>query len=391
MIYLDHAAATPVSPKALKAMEPYFTENFFNPSSPYLPATAVRQDYESAKNTIAHAIGAKGADLIVTAGATESINLAFTSISTKKTRSFYAPTVLISAVEHPAVFANAERCGNFDTIKVDQFGRIDLEDLASKITSQTHLVSITLVSGELGTIQPISEVAHLIKAERQRRLKNADKAPIYLHCDASQGLGLIDVKISRLGVDMLTLNSAKIYGPKAVAALWAGHNVKLSPLIVGGGQEFGLRSGTENVPGTIGFATAIQEAEAHLPSECKRLAKLRNQLKTALSKNPTIEFLGHPKTQLANFLPITIPGLDAERLIFKLEQQDLYISTGAACSASKGIKSPTLGAIGLTDSQIAGSLRLTLGKLNDETNIAQAATILLSIIKKEQERTHGKN
>ena len=379
MNYLDHAAATPISDKALAAMTPFFATDFFNPSAPYLPAVKVRHAYEQAKNDIAHVIGGKGVDLIITAGATESINLAFTAATPNS-------HVLISAVEHPAVIASAQKFSNFDYIKVDQHGQVILEDLVSKITPNTQLISICLASSELGNIQPISKIARIIHDQRQRRLQAGDQTPIYFHCDASQGIGLIDVKISRLGVDLLTINSAKIYGPKGIGALWVNRGVKLSPIIVGGGQEKGLRSGTENVPGVIGFATAIKQAEKHLNSERKHLQKLRDLLRHELAQNRKIEFLGNSKQQLVNFLPISIPGLDAERLIFKLEQHQVYVSTGAACAARKGERSPTLAAIGLSDRQIAGSLRLTLGKLNTETNIKKAAKIILEVIAAEQER-----
>ncbi|MCL1839618.1 cysteine desulfurase [Candidatus Saccharibacteria bacterium] len=381
MFYLDHAAATPVSDKALAAMTPYFAADFFNPSAPYLPAVEVRKIYEAAKDDIASRFGGKGTDLIITAGATESINLAFTAVTSTDSNA-----VLISAVEHPSVIANAKKFPKFGTIKVDQYGQIILSDLAAKITPRTQLISVCLASSELGTLQPISEIAQLIRTERQRRLQAGDKTPIYLHCDASQGVGLVDIKVSRLGVDLLTINSGKIYGPKGIGALWHAHQVKLRPIVVGGGQEMGLRSGTENVPAVIGFAAAIKEADRHLASERKRLQKLRDLLRRELSNNPSIKFLGHPKCQLVNFLPISIPGLDAERLIFKLEQHEVYVSTGAACAARKGVKSPALSAIGLSTEQITGSLRLTLGKLNDEKTIKQVAKIILDVIVAEQER-----
>lgn len=378
MIYLDHAAATPLSQKALNAMLPYFSDNFFNPSAAYLSATKVRRDYEAAKEKIAHVIGAKGADLVITAGATESINLAFNAIKP-------GAKVLISSIEHASVYENAKKF-SYQEIKVDKYGQIDLIDFKQKLTSDIEFISITLVSGELGTIEPIAEIAALVKAERLRRSLNNEKTPLYFHCDASQGLGLIEIKVGRLGIDLLTINSAKVYGPKGVGALYVGHNVKLQPLNVGGGQEMGLRSGTENVPGVIGFATAISEAEKHLNSERKRLTSLRNLLYKELKTIPNIVFLGNPKNQLVNFLPISIPGLDAERLIFALENQAVYLSTGAACSASKGIKSRTLTAIGLSDSEITGSLRITLGKLNDEDNIKKAADLIKQAIINERSR-----
>jgi cysteine desulfurase len=377
IIYLDHAAATPLSARALHAMMPYFSEQFFNPSAPYLPAVETREAYEAAKSEIARAIGAKGADIVITAGATESINLAFTA----------APgNALISEIEHPSVFAAAKKAGGCETIKVNKYGLLDLEDLKKKITPKTNFVSIALVNGELGTIQPMSEIAMIIKQERRRRFEAGDKTPIYLHSDASQGLGLLDVNIARLGIDLLTLNSAKIYGPKGVGALWFSHAVKLQPVVVGGGQELGLRSGTENVPGVIGFAAAITEAKKHIAPERKRLEALKDMLAKELNKIPDIIFLGNKKYQLASFLPISLPGFDAERLIFKLEQKGVLASTGAACAASKGEKSHVLKAIGLSDAEIAGSLRLTFGKLNDKQNIQKAAKIIIEAVREEGER-----
>ena len=379
MIYLDHAAATPLSDKAKQAMEPYFSDFFFNPSAAYLPAVDVRHRYEAAKDEIAHVIGAKGADLVMTSGATESINLAFSLVGDDG-------EILISAVEHAAVVENAKLAGNYQTIKVDENGRVDLADFQAKLSPRTQFVSVCLVCSELGTIQPISDLARIIQAERERRAFVGEKSPLYFHCDASQGLGLMEVKVARLGVDLLTLNAAKIYGPKGIGALYVGHNVHLKPLTVGGGQEMGLRSGTENVPATIAFAAAIVEAEKHINSERKRLTDLKRELRQKLEDLPNIMFLGKDKVQLPSFLPISLPGLDAERLIFALEDRHVYVSTGAACSASKGVKSPTLLAIGLDDNAIAGSLRITMGKLTTSENVADFSAILHEVVRNEINR-----
>lgn len=381
MIYLDYAAATPVSDKAIKAMLPYFSENFYNPSAAYLPAVNVRHAYEAAKDDIAHVIGAKGADLVMTSGATEATNLAFSLISGNQDAK-----VLISAVEHPSVVENAKRAGNYQTIKVNQYGRVDVDDFKAKLNAKTQFISICLVSSELGTVQPISDLARIVADERQRRAFAGDKTPLYFHIDASQGLGLMEVKINRLGVDLITLNAAKVYGPKGIGALYVGHNVRLKPLTVGGGQEMGLRSGTENVPATIAFATAITDAEKHLNGERKRLQDLKNKFRQSLADLPNIKFLGKDKLQLVNFLPITLPGLDAERLIYALEDREVYVSTGAACAASKGVKSATLQAIGLSDEEIAGSLRITMGKLTDENSIAEASRIIHEVVGAELKR-----
>jgi cysteine desulfurase len=380
MIYLDHAAATPVSPKALQAMKPYFSEKFFNPSAAYLPSVEIRREYERAKDEIAHVIGAKGADLVMTSGATESINLAFSIVDD-------GAEVLISAVEHAAVLENAKRAGKYQTIDVDQNGRVDLEDFRRKLTDKTQFVSVCLVSSETGTVQPISDLARIIVAERQRRALAGESTPLYLHCDASQGPGLMEVKVGRLGVDLLTINAAKVYGPKGVGALYVGHSVRLKPLTVGGGQEMGLRSGTENVPGVIGFAAALTEAEKHIYSERKRLQELKRILVQNLADLPNIKFIGNPKTQLPNILAVSLPGIDAERVIFALEDKEVYLSTGAACAASKGIKSPTLRAIGLNDEEIAGSLRISLGKLNDAENVTEACQIIREAVQAELDRS----
>ena len=378
MIYLDYAAATPVNTKAKQAMMPFFSEHFFNPSAPYLPAKHVRAAYAEAKDTLAHLIGAKGADLVITAGATESINLAFTACQGH---------ALILATEHPAVQAAATAAAEVTEIKADRTGRIDLVDFRTKLTPEISFISIALANGELGTIQPLAEISAIINTERQRRLAAGEQTPLFFHSDASQALGLMDLSVARLGVDLLTLNSAKVYGPKGVGALYLSHDVRLKPLIHGGGQELGLRSGTENVPGVVGFAVAASEAKAHISSHRKQYQKLVALLRTELAKSPVEPiFLGDLKHQLANFCPVSFPGIDAERLIYRLEEQEIYLSTGAACAASKGQPSRALTAIGLTDAEIAGSLRITLGTQTTEADIKAAATAIVHAVKEEYDR-----
>jgi cysteine desulfurase len=375
LIYLDHAAATPVSPAVQHAMAPYLAEQFFNPSAPYIQAKAVHDAYAAAKSQIAQAIGARGTNLVITASATEANNLAFTA-APKTAR------ILVSPIEHPSVYRVAEQFPQLQSLRVDHHGRLDLDDLRTQITPDTQLISIALANHELGTIQPIADVAALVRAERLRRLEAGESTPLYFHSDASAALNTLHVNVARLGVDLLTISAAKIYGPKGVAALYVHPGVRLRPLILGGGQESGLRSGTESVPAVIGFAAAIQAAQQHAPAESKRLAALKQQLKSQLDAT----FLGHPKHQLASHLPLYFDGLDAERLIFALETRGVLVSTGAACSASRGTKSNVLTAIGLSDAAIAGSLRLTLGHLNDQANIARAAEIINATVATERAR-----
>ena len=379
MIYLDFAAATPISEKAFTAMEPFFSELFFNPSSPYLPAIDVREKYELAKNDIAHIIGAKGNDLVITAGATESINLAFTAIGGHA-------KVLYLATEHAAV-REAASVFSHSEISVDKTGMIDFKDLKSKISDDVELISVSLANNELGTIQPLAEIAEIIRGVRQERLSRGINTPLYFHSDASQAMNLIDINVTRLGVDLLTISAAKVYGPKGVGALYVAHGVKLRPITRGGGQERGLRSGTENVAGVIGFAAAAKHAKDHLNGNRKKYEKLTEILKNELKKC-RIEplFLGNTKHHLVNFCPVSFPGIDAERLIYKLEEKEIYVSTGAACAANKDEKSHTLMAIGLTDKEIAGSLRLTLGVLNDEEQIKIAGQKIVEAVNEELER-----
>lgn len=376
MIFLDYASATPVSKAVKKAMEPYESEKFFNPSAPYLPAKHVREDYEQAKAGLAHLIGAKGDDLIITSGATEANNLAFTAIPENS-------TVLILETEHASVL-NLGKKYDAELIKVDKTGLIDLEDFKQKLTEKVGFVSIALANNELGTIQPLAEIAQIIKDERQNRLIAENSLPIIFHSDASQALNLVPVSVARLGVDLLTINSAKIYGPKGVGALYQGHQVKLQPIAEGGGQEKGLRSGTENVPGLIGFARAAAEIKDHQNGARKKYEKLVEILKTELKKSE-IEpiFLGNKKHQLANFCPVCFPDVDAERIVFSLEEDEIYLSTGAACAASKGEKSHVLEAIGLTEQEIGGSLRISLGKDNTEDDMKIAGQKIVAAVKKE--------
>ena len=373
MIYLDHAAATPMSDKVIEAMRPYFSHDFFNPSAAYLPAKKVAADYEAAKATIAHAIGAKAADLVITAGVTEANNLAFNGIS----------RVLYLETEHDSVREVAKQRGGV-AIKVLRSGLIDLEDLKAKITDETELISVALVNGEIGVIQPLAEIAAIIREVRLDRLRRGIKTRLLLHSDASQALNLLDVSVARLGVDLLTLNAAKIYGPKGVGALYASHEAKLSPAIIGGGQENGLRSGTENVPGVIGFAKAIELAKEHLNGNRKKYAELKRTLLANLQGYELIV----KKHQLDNFVNLCYNGIDGERLVFLLEDHEIYVATGAACAASKGEKSHVLKAIGLSDSEIAGSLRLTLGETNTKEQLEEAARVINEVVAKEQRRLY---
>lgn len=377
LIYLDHAAATPMDRRVFAAMQPYFCDNFYNPSSPYAPAVAVRHIYDSAKHSIASLIGGKPGELIMTAGATESINLAFSGVTGH---------VIVSNIEHHSVLQSASRLDN-TIIEADERGTIAADKIKAAIRPDTVLVSIALANNELGTIQPLRDISQIIKSERERRLLDGNKIPIYLHSDASQGVGQLDVNVARLGVDMLTLNAGKIYGPKQVGLLWAASHVRLLPQIVGGGQERGLRSGTENVAGVIGFAKALEIACEHRKYESERLMKLRDDMQRKLLNAFSGAIVsGNQKHRLAGHLHISFPGIDGERLIFILENRGVLVATGSACAANKGTRSHVLTAIGLSDENADGSIRITLGHLSNEDNIDRATKIIIEEVKREYNR-----
>jgi cysteine desulfurase len=377
VIYLDHAAATPMDRRVVEVMLPYFTEQFYNPSSPYAPALDVRRDYEAAKDVIARAIGAKADELVMTAGATESINLAFSAISGH---------AVTANIEHHAVLEAAKRLDH-TIVASDERGIISAAAIKAALRPDTQLVSIALANNELGTIQPLRDIAQVIRKEREDRLAQGNTTPLYLHSDASQGVGQLDVHIARLGVDLLTINAGKVYGPKQVGLLWTARHVRLAPQIVGGGQERGLRSGTENVAGVIGFAKALELADAHRRSEANRLGDLRDTLQSKLAAAfGDAVVSGYQKHRLAGHLHISFPSIDAERVVFGLESRGVLVATGSACAANKGTRSHVLEAIHLPEHIADGSLRLTLGHLSTEENIDRAAEIIIEVVTAEYAR-----
>lgn len=342
-----------------------------------MPAVQVRRDYDEAKARLAATFGAKADEMVMTAGATESVNLAFGAVRGH---------VVATAIEHHAVLA-AAATRDHTLVEVLPDGTVDLVKLEKVIRDDTELVSVGLANNELGTIQPLRKIAAMIELIRTKRLDAGNHTPLYLHSDASQGFGQIDIHVARLGVDMLTLNAAKIYGPKQVGLLWSKRSVKLEPQIVGGGQERGLRSGTENVAGVIGFAVAAEMASGKQHSESRRLAELRDMLQAKLlAAFPEALVSGARKHRLPGHLHMSFPGIDAERLIFLLETQGVLVATGSACAANKHTRSHVLVAIGMSDDEINGSLRLTLGAQTTAEITQQAAEKITAAITSEYQR-----
>jgi cysteine desulfurase len=382
-IYLDYAAATPLDERVLAAMLPYFTEQFANPSAPYAFARTVKDDVEDARARIAHLMSSKPANITFTAGATEANNLAFSAVSPDA-------HIIASAIEHDSVLACVHAQGG-SLLSVSNQGFVSPDDLEKAITPNTELVSIALANGEIGTIQPIRELAQVIASVREQRLQAGDMRPICLHTDASQAAATTMINVSSLGADLVTISAAKMYGPKQLGLLWAKNGIELRPLVFGGGQENGLRSGTENVAGIIGFARAFEIAREGIVEENTRIEQLRNWLQASLTESfPWTVVSGPAKDsrRLHNLLHISFPGLEARRLVIMLDRLGVSVGTGSACAASKMQTSPVLEAIGATTEIANGSLRITLGRPTTRDQVEKAAHRIESAVRSECERLH---
>ncbi len=377
IIYLDHAAATPVDQRVLDTMLPYFSEQFYNPSATYSAAQAVHKKLEAARAQVAHWLGSRPSEITFTAGGSEANNLAIHGVM----RQYPDANIVVSSIEHDSVLASAE---HYDRRLVGVLGdgRISLEDLKKQIDDRTVLVSVMYANNEVGTIQPIRDVARIITDVRKARQQTGNKLPLLLHTDACQAANYLDLHVSRLGVDMLTLNGGKIYGPKQSGALYIRGGLRLQPQVDGGGQEHGLRSGTENVAANIGFALALDIAQTMRHEETERLQTIQKHCFEVLEQQlPNAVVNGAVKLRLPNNIHVTLPGQDNERLIIQLDEAGILTAAGSACSASDEEPSHVLKAMGLSDDKARSSLRLTLGRSTTEAMIVEAVQKLTTFSK----------
>ncbi len=362
-IYLDYAAATPLDERVLAAMQPYFSDSFYNPSASYLAAKSVAKDLAAARARVAGQLGAKPAEIIFTAGGTEANNLAIQGVM----QQFPDATVVVSGVEHESIIAPAAQ-HSCRVVAVDNAGAIDLPSLEAAIDETTVLVSIMYANNEVGTIQPLKDVAALVARKRAER--SVDSLPLYLHTDACQATNYLDLHVSRLGVDLMTVNGGKIYGPKQSGALYVGTQVQLWPLILGGGQERGLRSGTENVAQVIGLVEALDITCNMRRDETQRLQELQAYYFAKMSELiPSVIINGSRKKRLPNNLHISIPGVDNERLLMQLDEAGILAAAGSACSASDNDPSHVLRAMGVSDGDARSSLRFTMGRATTQADL----------------------
>jgi cysteine desulfurase len=377
-IYLDYAAATPLDEDCLQAMKPYFTNEFYNPSATYLAGRKAKEALEQARSSVAQTIGARPSEIIFTAGGTEANNLAIQGIM----NNFPGKAVLTSSIEHDSVLAPAKQFTSYQ-IEVDESGELNLAHLRAKISDDTVLVSIMYVNNEIGTAQPLREIASILRQVRNRREKDNIKLPLYFHTDAAQAGGYLDLHASRLGVDLMTINGGKLYGPKQSGVLYIKTGVEIMPLIYGGGQERGLRSGTENLAGAAGFALALGKAQIMRVSESKRLMELKNIFAKELQNiDRSININGSLKHSSPHILNVAFDGIDNERLMMELDEAGVISAVGSACSASSSEPSHVLSAIGLSKSEARSSLRFSFGRQTSKDDLLRSAELIRHFLKK---------
>jgi cysteine desulfurase len=371
LIYLDNAASTQIHDDVLNSMLPYLKEQYGNPSSIHRYGRLTRKAIHKARKQIASLINADPAEILITSGGTESNNTALIGISSQ----FPDSQIITSSIEHDAILEPCKKLNSkgfqVDYLPVNKFGMIDISDLDNTLSKKTSLVSVMFGNNEVGTIQPISEI---VKACHEKK--------VVFHTDAVQAVGKIPIDVKKLGIDLLSISSHKLHGPKGIGALYIRDGVKIDPIILGGGQEFRLRSGTENVASIVGFGQACEIAQNHLIENMSSIKKLQTLLvKKILDEIPEVSFNGHLESRLSNNAHFTFLGVNGEDLIIKLDEYGIAASTGSACSVNTQKASHVLEAMGFSLEQITGSLRLTVGIFNTENEINETVNILKKTVK----------
>lgn len=375
-VYMDYAAATPLDSDVLAAMQPYFTEKFYNASAAYLAAKDIAHSLNEARAAIAGLMGSRPAEVIFTAGGTEANNLAIHGIMA----GYPNANVCISAIEHDSVLEPARRYESKE-IAVLPNGVVDSTDIKQKIDERTVLLSVQYANNEIGTIQPLTEIGRLVKQIRTERLRSGNSLPLYFHTDACQAGNYLHLLVDKLGVDLMSVNAGKIYGPKQCGALYVKGGTRIKPLIQGGGQEWGMRSGTENVANIVGFAAALVKAQVTREAESKRLFDLRRYFIAALERQvPQTILTTRYKHVLPNNVHITIPGQDNERLMMALDERGVQCAVGSACSASNDEPSHVLAALGLSEDAARSSLRFTMGRGTTQKEVVHTVDALAKLI-----------
>ena len=372
--YLDNAATTKVRPEVKEEMLKYFDVVYGNPGSFHGKGLEAKDALEDARERVSKILNCKSKEIIFTAGGTESINLALKGLA--KSMKDKGNHIITSNIEHHAVLNTCEYLEKYEGcevtyLEVDQYGMINPNDVEKAIKENTILITIMYANNEIGTINPIKEIGEVAK-----------KNNIYFHTDACQAAGYESLNVEDLNVDMMTINASKLYGPKGVGLLYVKTGISLIPLVHGGGQERNLRSGTENIPGIMGFVKALELAQIEKEIEVTRLIKLRDELiKGILSSVPKTFLNGHPNKRLPNNVNVSILDIEGEALILYLNEYNIYCSTGSACTSQTLDPSHVVIATGLPYEAAHGSIRFTLGKETTESDINKVLEVLPGIVK----------
>ncbi len=374
--YFDYAATTPLDPRVWAAMQPYFETEFGNPSSVHGYGQRAEAAVESARGRLAAALGCQPEELVFTSGGTESNNLALRGAALAARRQRGANRLLVSPVEHSAVARTAEQLATefgFELVRlpVDEYGMVHPQDVARLLTADTALVSVILANNEIGTINPISEIAAICR-----------ERGVLLHSDAIQAPAYRPLNVNDLGIDLLSLGAHKLYGPKGVGLLYRRAGTPLLPIQTGGSHESGLRAGTHNVPYIVGLAEAFELAQSEVDQTTSQLVRLRDRIISKVLEISASQLTGHPAQRLPNHASFVFKGVDGNALLMLLDDAGFACSSGSACKTGDPQPSEVLLAMGITPEWAAGSLRITLGKHTTPANVDALLTALPSLVER---------
>lgn len=358
---MDHAAGYPVDDRVLKEMLPFFTEQYGNPSSVHSMGVEAKSAVENARRIVTQFIGAENPrEITFTSGATESNNLAIKGVAYRNKAK--GNHIISTTIEHMSVLntlKSLEKEGfEVTLIPVDQYGLVDPRKIESSITAKTILITLGYANGEIGTVQPIAEIGRVATSKK-----------VLLHVDAVAAAGKVPINVKNEQIDLMTMSSNDLYGPRGVGALYVDEGVRIQPIIQGGGQELGLRSGTENVPGIVGMSKAAEFAGTEMKDEGKRLTRIRDKLVKGLTEGVDHAYLnGHPTKRVPNIANIRFSYIEGESMILNLDMIGISVSSGSACTSKKLEPSHVLTGIGLKHEEAHGSLQFSLGKSNTESD-----------------------
>ena len=372
-VYMDYAATTPVDPRVLKAMRPYFSQKYGNTMSLHKQGREAKEALEESRNVVAAMMNAEPKELIFMGSATESNNMALKGVAFANRKK--GKHIIVSSIEHHCVLEPArwlEKQGfEITRLPVDKFGFIDLAQLENAIRKDTILVSIMHANNEIGTLQDIEKIGKICREKR-----------VYFHSDAAQSFGKLPIDVKKMNIDLLSINSHKMYGPKGVGGLYVRKETKIEPLLHGGGHEFGRRSSTVNVAGIVGFAEAVKIQGREMASDAKKQITLRDKLIKDLLKIEDAHLNGHLTKRLPNNTSFWFAYIEGESLLMQLDMKGVAASTGSACSSDALKASHVLLAIGLKPQEAHGSLRLSLGKYTTEEEVDYVLEVVPQAVKR---------